>query len=750
MRKIFMDPSFLLCFFILGASASAYFSIEVPDPVPLDKTSIHWELAERIDNIRETLTVLPVTEGQKLHLGRLLKVYAIARANLIYSTELLVVEKSMVVFYLLRGLLEQNDLIQKHSLHTDAWECGNLLGRIRKSFVRVFPNEAEEFHKYLGKNRELKEIVFTYIDGGPDAYFSHHVIRSHPSCAHRIIPDAHALRHRLLDSYIDADRVGNQYEDLIRLFQKDLGLENEASTDSFISSFIDYAIFSFYRENFESDSEIIKALLGEDFVSSLVGILSFDANDLNKHIFYLTQLRYKMATKNLSIKSQEIFQELKLAIFERLDHHKSNDLKFVIELGSVPEPHQIIAENSFPVPISTSVGSYVEIDIAGPLAQEIAIQTSRRECFIQGITKINQTLTGLNISEGQKINIGKLLTIYIKATANMGYSPDLLTVERSYLLSHLLCRFFGKSRIIRENSLADEAGSCGHYLSSVNTYFEKLFPEESKELRVFLPADEKVIENVLGNVNENSYSFIDDTSAHDRRYLEGALQDLESSLVQEIISKSLALKAKVKQSFFSMNNFKSEYGPLFNQLGFGDADDKYDSKVSIYLPFAITSFYVENFLTNRELYEALFGKDLQLFTTFGEPLWETSDLRRHLLALEMEKEKFLAFSFIPEKRKLLKQFKRLVFERLEIHKEKAGILELEDDLKITPIILTDCPTQSPVCPTNPETIVTETSEKPPSRPRNYELGVIINSIGFLSFIITGFAIFSALRRGNLN
>jgi hypothetical protein len=256
------------------------------------------------DLIIDSLSKLTLPNDQFTDKSNLLKAYAKANANLFYSPNLIIVEKSFVISVLLKELLEKDPVIKGvKDLVYNASVCGRSLGEINRRFERHFPDEVSDFEGFLrsaslsGTNiNQIFNHIIEYLDTGSK---DDQKIRAlDPERADKILSDADALRTSHLNSFDDIERLFSHYENLVNPFQASLAMD-DPTFKAFVQNYLLYLLFEFYKQTFSTSQEIYKALFGTDLdLNGQDGKFLPDSVDLAK-IFGELATEYLGYTKRL-------------------------------------------------------------------------------------------------------------------------------------------------------------------------------------------------------------------------------------------------------------------------------------------------------------------------------------------------------------------------------------------------------------------------------------------------------------------
>jgi hypothetical protein len=319
--------------------------------------------------------------------------------------------------------------------------------------------------------------------------------------------------------------------------------------------------------------------------------------------------------------------------------------------------------------LAASASSHFTLDVPPGLASEISGQTNLRKSLTSSIKDVQDALDDLDMPKEQKENVARILKVYAKARAKLDYSPDLRTIEQSYVTCYLLKSLLQENFPFTQKSLEQDANSCGSYLGDASKYFERHFPTESLELREYLDNNKEHIEIIFPFINDD----------RDIQWQDRGLKNLKPQWAEVIKSKAEALKTKNAASFFYTHKIVHRYEHIFKEGGRSiQGIRNIDSLIRTFTYYAIIAFYKENFTTSREIYEALFGNEERLFNANGTPLWESSDLKKHLDGLCAERLDGVKIDSPIKDNSVLNHFKTQIFNLLKHNHKENGRVSMEN------------------------------------------------------------------------
>jgi hypothetical protein len=321
---------------------------------------------------------------------------------------------------------------------------------------------------------------------------------------------------------------------------------------------------------------------------------------------------------------------------------------------------------------------YASFDLLLPPLPPSGLHTQKdsRAKFTEAINKALKEFWKLPLTDDQRVNLNKLLFVYIKAYAYRYCAPNFVAVGKSSFITNLLFYTLNYDIITKESEsdfinwttlqnrfncsyIFLHVKNAGHYLTDIIKSFEMLFPADSKELEEYI-GDSVVFNEALIYINKFKSTF--------------AIKALEPQRLTKILEKIDLLKKKLKDSLFAdhkLGPYDPIFEPLRGQLGRTFARFSYS-----FLEYAYAAFYEEHFSSNQELSEALFGTGVQLTDLNGKEInwcFEIASLSKAYLLKLKE-----GFPFI-EDDSILLQLKRAIFDLLEPHKRdpKSFVVNLE-------------------------------------------------------------------------
>jgi hypothetical protein len=325
--------------------------------------------------------------------------------------------------------------------------------------------------------------------------------------------------------------------------------------------------------------------------------------------------------------------------------------------------------------VFVSASSFYDIELPPESPSDTPLKSGLRQSLTEEIIKVQNSLSGLSLTDEQNTNYGALLKVYTKAwAAAIEFSPELFKVEKGLVTMELL----DKIRLL-DRLLADpfsKSMNCGFSLARFNRYFEFNFPQGYKELEAL--CGNKDAFNLVAELVDN----LDDLDVN-------SLKGFTLPNPEEIVSKAEALKTEIKKSRFNLGSlvpiYKDIFEPFEDKLGL--QEDSLPDFVYEFVQYALFHFYDENFSTSLEISNVLFGADSKLKDLDGNLLSEklgSTDLKTELSNLAFRKldaAKFLLPSTHPLSDDLKKELLDSLFKRFSKHKPQS---DKSDPLKKPP------------------------------------------------------------------
>jgi hypothetical protein len=337
--------SFIITSSLLMFSAYASFDLLLP-PIPpsgLDsQKDSRAKFTEAIDKTLYELRNLPLTDDQWANLYKLLFVYIKALAFIDCAPDFVAVGKCSVIVDLIFYTLEhdivtrelESDLINWNIIQNEIknsdflfylLHAGNHLYEIIRSFEMLFPADSKDLEEYIGDKAVYSKVLTRFCE------FKHkyEIKNLEPLRGAEIYKKIVPLQKKLADSLFSKDKLLIQCSHLFEPLKGQFGLKNWAFT-RFSFLFLDYALVAFYEEHFRSNQELAETLFGTGVQLTDLNEKEinwcFEISSLSKK--YLLELKKEFPF----IEDDDILTQLKRAMFDLLEPHKTHPSSFVVNL----------------------------------------------------------------------------------------------------------------------------------------------------------------------------------------------------------------------------------------------------------------------------------------------------------------------------------------------------------------------------------------------------------------------------------